>query len=73
MLFQQLKRGEGLDQCPSCNRIIYYRAVMPAGASDESRLLARVDGLLGELRQDAPGYANDVAGLLQGTGFFAGP
>jgi len=25
------------------------------------------------LRQDAPAYANDVAGLLQGTGFFAGP
>jgi len=25
------------------------------------------------LRQDAPVYANDVAGLLQGTGLFAGP
>jgi predicted nucleic acid-binding Zn-ribbon protein len=36
MLFQKLKRGEDLDQCPSCNRIIYYRAVMPAGASESS-------------------------------------
>jgi predicted nucleic acid-binding Zn-ribbon protein len=34
MLFQQLKRGEELAQCPSCNRIIYYRAVMPAGGSE---------------------------------------
>ena len=25
------------------------------------------------LRQDAPSYANDVAGRLQGTGLFAGP
>jgi len=25
------------------------------------------------LRQDAPAYANDIAGLLQGTGMFAGP
>jgi predicted nucleic acid-binding Zn-ribbon protein len=32
MLFQKLKRGEGLEQCPSCNRIIYFRAVMPAKA-----------------------------------------
>ena len=30
MLFQKLKRGEELGQCPSCNRIIYFRAVMPA-------------------------------------------
>jgi predicted nucleic acid-binding Zn-ribbon protein len=36
MLFQKLKRGEDLDQCPSCNRISYYRAVMPAGASESS-------------------------------------
>ena len=36
MLFQKLKRGEDMDQCPSCNRIIYYRAVVPAGASESS-------------------------------------
>jgi predicted nucleic acid-binding Zn-ribbon protein len=36
MLFQKLKRGEDMDQCPSCNRIIYYRAVMPAGSSESS-------------------------------------
>ena len=36
MLFQKLKRGEGLEQCPSCNRIIYFRAVLPAGASESS-------------------------------------
>jgi predicted nucleic acid-binding Zn-ribbon protein len=36
MLFQQLKRGDELGQCPSCNRIMYFRAVMPAGASESS-------------------------------------
>jgi predicted nucleic acid-binding Zn-ribbon protein len=36
MLFQKLKRGEGLEQCPSCNRIIYFRAVMPAGKTESS-------------------------------------
>ena len=36
MLFQQLKRGEELGQCPSCNRIIYFRAVMPAGETESS-------------------------------------
>ncbi|RYZ05761.1 MAG: hypothetical protein EOO73_18860 [Myxococcales bacterium] len=36
MLFQQLKRGEEIGQCPSCNRIIYYRVVMPAGNSESS-------------------------------------
>lgn len=34
MLFQRLKRGEEIGQCPSCNRIIYFRAVMPAGNSE---------------------------------------
>jgi predicted nucleic acid-binding Zn-ribbon protein len=36
MLFQKLKRGEELGQCPSCNRIIYFRAVMPAGETESS-------------------------------------
>ena len=36
MLFQKLKRGEELGQCPSCNRIIYFRAVMPAGETQSS-------------------------------------
>lgn len=36
MLFQKLKRGEELSQCPSCNRIIYFRAVVPAGAGESS-------------------------------------
>jgi len=36
MLFQKLKRGEEMDQCPSCNRIIYYRAIVPAGSSESS-------------------------------------
>jgi predicted nucleic acid-binding Zn-ribbon protein len=36
MLFQQLKRGEELGQCPSCSRIIYFRAVMPAGETQSS-------------------------------------
>ncbi len=29
MLFQELKRAEALAQCPSCNRIIYFRTVVP--------------------------------------------
>jgi predicted nucleic acid-binding Zn-ribbon protein len=36
MLFQQLKRGEEFGQCPSCARIIYFRAVMPAGETQSS-------------------------------------
>lgn len=36
MLFQKLKRGEELGQCPSCNRIIYFRAVAPAGETQSS-------------------------------------
>jgi predicted nucleic acid-binding Zn-ribbon protein len=36
MLFQKLKRGEAIEQCPSCNRLIYFRAVAPAGASESS-------------------------------------
>ena len=36
MLFQKLKRGEALEQCPSCNRILYYRAVMPAATGESS-------------------------------------
>lgn len=36
MLFQQLKRGEALGQCPSCNRILYFRPVVPAGANESS-------------------------------------
>jgi len=36
MLFQKLKRGEEIGQCPSCNRIIYFRAAMPAGNSESS-------------------------------------
>lgn len=36
MLFQKLKRGEELGQCPSCNRIIYFRTVMPAGETESS-------------------------------------
>ena len=36
MLFQELLRGDSFSQCPSCNRIIYYRAVVPAGASESS-------------------------------------
>jgi uncharacterized protein len=36
MLFQKLKRGEEIGQCPSCNRIIYFRAVVTAGNSESS-------------------------------------
>lgn len=32
MLFQKLTRGDELGQCPSCNRILYFRRDVPAGA-----------------------------------------
>ncbi len=35
MQFQRLLRREGFGQCPSCNRIIYFRAPEEAVASDE--------------------------------------
>jgi hypothetical protein len=25
MMFQKLRRGEDFDQCPSCQRILYFR------------------------------------------------
>ncbi len=33
MVFQRLMRGEEFDQCPSCNRLIYYRSQLVAQAS----------------------------------------
>jgi uncharacterized protein len=36
MMFQLLKRGEELGQCPSCNRIMYFRAAASPGASESS-------------------------------------
>jgi hypothetical protein len=36
MLFQQLKRGQELGQCPSCARIIYYRPAAPAADTQSS-------------------------------------
>ena len=35
MTFQRLRRGEDFDQCPSCQRILYYREEPAADASDE--------------------------------------
>jgi predicted nucleic acid-binding Zn-ribbon protein len=32
MLYQQLMRGEDFSQCPSCHRILYFRAAGAAGA-----------------------------------------
>lgn len=34
MMFQKMMRGDDFDQCPSCNRILYYRH--PEGASAET-------------------------------------
>jgi hypothetical protein len=39
MMFQRLRRGEEFDQCPSCQRILYYRvAPVPdeEGSDDEA-------------------------------------
>jgi hypothetical protein len=36
MLFQQLRRGEDFGQCPSCNRILYFRADPPAAESSQA-------------------------------------
>lgn len=32
MMFQVLRRGQSFDQCPSCNRILYFRPEAPAGS-----------------------------------------
>ena len=32
MLFQKLAHGEEFGQCPSCNRILYFRAGQPEEA-----------------------------------------
>jgi predicted nucleic acid-binding Zn-ribbon protein len=34
MMFQKMMRGDDFDQCPSCSRILYYRA--PAGSGDDA-------------------------------------
>ncbi len=34
-LFQQLRRGEAFDQCPSCNRIIYFKLPSTIAADSE--------------------------------------
>lgn len=34
MLFQKLMRGEAFDQCPSCNRILYYQPPVAASESE---------------------------------------
>jgi predicted nucleic acid-binding Zn-ribbon protein len=36
MAFQQLMRGDDFQQCPSCNRIIYYRAAEESAESQSS-------------------------------------
>lgn len=35
MMFQRLRRGEDFDQCPSCQRILYYREASEADAASE--------------------------------------
>jgi predicted nucleic acid-binding Zn-ribbon protein len=34
MLFQKLLRSEAFDQCPSCNRILYFRPLAPGEVED---------------------------------------
>jgi len=36
MLYQQLRRNEEFGQCPSCNRILYFRLDAPPGAESQS-------------------------------------
>lgn len=36
MLYQQLRRSEDFGQCPSCNRILYFRIDAPVGAETQS-------------------------------------
>lgn len=36
MMFQQLRRGEEFDQCPSCQRILYFRETPPETAEDDA-------------------------------------
>lgn len=37
MMFQQLMRGEDFGQCPSCNRILYFRAEAPVEEEAEAQ------------------------------------
>lgn len=37
MMYQQLLRGDEFQQCPSCNRILYYRAEAASPAEAESQ------------------------------------
>ncbi len=34
MMFQVLRRGQNFDQCPSCNRILYFRAELLEGEAE---------------------------------------
>ncbi len=45
MAFQRLRRGEDFDQCPSCQRILYYRESNPAdaGSSDATSSSSSAD------------------------------
>lgn len=36
MLYQQLRRNEEFGQCPSCNRILYFRIDVPPGEASQS-------------------------------------
>jgi predicted nucleic acid-binding Zn-ribbon protein len=40
MMFQKLRRGEDFDQCPSCQRILYYREEPEATSEDEASTAA---------------------------------
>ncbi len=44
MLFQQLRRGEDFGQCPSCNRILYFRAEPPAAEESNSQADSQSSG-----------------------------
>ena len=44
MLFQQLRRGEEFGQCPSCHRILYFRAEAPAAEESSSQADSQSSG-----------------------------
>jgi predicted nucleic acid-binding Zn-ribbon protein len=44
MMFQKLRRGEELDQCPSCQRILYFREEPPVEEPSTGVEAQPVDG-----------------------------
>jgi predicted nucleic acid-binding Zn-ribbon protein len=48
MMFQKLRRGEDFDQCPSCQRILYYREERPVEEAGTEAASAEAEAQTGD-------------------------